>query len=180
MRVREKMENQKFTAKLHEVLQDLIGLHRQLYEVMKQENEALTQADVKATYEAAASKEAIIHWIHQGELSRQAVVYALAQAEELKNQTPTLKELIIYFQTRNAEFSDQLQIDLNSLSVLVDRIQRQNKQNGSLVEESLKHINNMKRNIFGESSPAKTYNQHGQKNQVSAGADGPRLISKEV
>ncbi len=174
------MENKTLSVKLHEALQDLIGLHRQLYEVIKQENEALMNADVKATYEAAASKEALIHWIYQSEMSRQAVVYALAQAEGLSSFTPSLKELILHFQSKDPDASNQLQTNLNTLSVLVDRIQRQNKQNGSLVENSLKHIHNMKKNIFGEVSPAKTYNQQGQKNQVSAGADGPRLISKEV
>jgi flagellar biosynthesis/type III secretory pathway chaperone len=174
------MENQTISAKLHEALQDLIGLHRQLYEVVKQENEALTNADVKGTYEAAASKEALIHWIHQSEMSRQAVVFALAKEEELSSPTPSLREVILHFQSKSPEISNQLQVDLTSLSVLVERIQKQNRLNGSLVEESLKHIHNMKRNIFGEVSPAKTYNQQGQKNQVSAGAGGPRLISKEV
>jgi flagellar biosynthesis/type III secretory pathway chaperone len=111
-------------------------------------------------------------------LDSQAVVYALAEQEDL--QAPSLKDLIIYFQSKNLELSNQLQTDLNSLVILVERIQNQNRVNGALVEESLKHIHNMKKNIFGEVSPAKTYNQQGQKNQYSAGAGGPRLISKEV
>ena len=164
--------------KLHASLQELIGLHRQLLEVVKIENEALTNADVKETYDAATAKEALVHWIYQAEMSRQAVVYALAQAEGLEN--PTLKQLIIYYQTADLDFSNQLQIDLSSLTVLVERIQKQNTANGRLVESSLKHIHNMKKNIFGEISSAKTYNQQGQKNQVSAGSTGPRLISKEV
>jgi flagellar biosynthesis/type III secretory pathway chaperone len=178
MRVRENMEATNLSTKLHESLQELIGLHRQMYEVVKSENEALTNADVKGTFEAATTKEALVHWIHQSEMSRQAVVYALAAQEDLEN--PSLKDLIIYFQSKEPELSQQLQTDLSSLVILVERIQNQNRVNGELVERSLKHIHNMKKNIFGEVSPAKTYNQQGQKNQYSAGASGPRLVSKEV
>ncbi len=164
--------------KLHTSLQELIGLHRQLYEVVKVENESLTNADVKATYEAATAKEALVHWIYQTEMSRQAITYALSQSENL--QSPTLKELILHYQAKDAEYANQLQLDLSSLTILIERIQKQNRLNGSLVESSLKHIHNMKKNIFGEVNPAKTYNQQGQKNQVSAGSGGPRLVSKEV
>jgi flagellar biosynthesis/type III secretory pathway chaperone len=167
--------------KLHESLQELIGLHRQLYEVVKAENEAVTNADLKATYDAAANKEALVHWIHQAEMSRQAVTYTLAQAENLETTTPSLRELILHFQSSNPDYSNQLQVDLTSLVVLVDRIKKQNELNGRLVEASLKHVNNMKRNIFGETThQARTYNQQGQKNTASANEHGPRLISKEV
>ena len=172
------MEAKNLSTKLHEALQELIGFHRQLYEVVKAENVSLVSADVKGTFDAATTKEALVHWIHQAEMSRQAIVQALAEQEDL--QSPSLKDLIIYFQGKDSELSNQLQIDLNSLVILVERIQNQNRVNGKLVEESLKHIHNMKRNIFGEVSPAKTYNQQGQKNQTKAGAAGPRFISKEV
>jgi flagellar biosynthesis/type III secretory pathway chaperone len=167
--------------KLHDSLQELIGLHRQLYEVVKAENESVTNADLKGTYDAAAAKEALVHWIHQAEMSRQAVTYTLSQAEGLESTTPTLKQLILHFQSIHEDFSNQLQVDLNSLVVLVERIKKQNELNGILVEASLKHVNNMKRNIFGETThQARTYNQQGQKNQASANEHGPRLISKEV
>src|ERR1035437_6990342 len=102
MRVRMKMEiekklPEKLSDKLHESLQDLIGLHRQLSEVVKSENAAITNADIKGTYEAATAKEALIHWIHQAEMSRQTVVYAIAHEENLETQTPSLRELILHF-----------------------------------------------------------------------------------
>ena len=169
------------TELLHSSLQELIGLHRQLYEVVKAENEAITNADLKLTYDAAASKEALIHWIHNSEMSRQAIVYALSTEEDLQIKNPSLRELIIHYQTRNAELSAKLQTDLTTLLVLVERIKKQNDSNARLVESSLKHVNNMKKNIFGETThQARTYNQQGQRNQASANANGPRLISKEV
>lgn len=174
-------EKQNITERLHGSLQELIGLHRQLYEVVKAENEAVVNADVKLTYEAAANKEALIHWIHQSEMSRQAIVYVLVNEENLDLKNPSLRELIVHYQIKNPELSQQLQTNLTTLIVLVERIKKQNELNGKLVEESLKHINNMKKNIFGETThQAKTYNQLGQKNQASANSNGPRMISKEV
>jgi predicted phage tail protein len=166
---------------LHGSLQELIGLHRQLYETVKAENEAITNADLKLTYDAAASKEALIHWIHNAEMSRQAIVYALLTEEGITTKNPSLRELILHYQSSNAELSNKLQGDLSALMVLVERIKKQNEANARLVESSLKHVNNMKKNIFGETThQARTYNQQGQRNQGSANAQGPRLISKEV
>ena len=84
---------------LHESLQELIGLHRQMYETVKLENEAITNADLKLTYDATATKETLIHWIHRAEIGRQAIVYTLAQDEKLSTTAPSLRELILYFQT---------------------------------------------------------------------------------
>lgn len=171
----------KITDKLHDSLHELINLHRQLHEVVKSENEAIVNADVKATYEAAAAKEALIHWIHQAEMSRQTVVYAIAQEENLETQTPSLRELILHFQSKDPEVSSRFQSDLNMLVLLVERIKKQNEANGKLIATSLQHINNMKKNIFGETThQARTYNQQGQKNTASANEHGPRLISREV
>ena len=171
--------NQSSSERLHESLQELIGLHRQLYETVKSEHEAIINADLKETYNAAANKEALIHWINQSEKNRQGIALSLAHEENL--EAPSLREIILHFQTRNFELSNKLQTDLSTLIILVDRVKKQNEINGKLLEASLRHVNNMKRNIFGETThQAKTYNQLGQKNQGSANAHGPRLISKEV
>lgn len=168
--------------RLHESLQNLIGLHRQLYEITKHEHEAITQADTKATYESVANKEALIHWIHQAELERQAVTLALKKSEGFdEDSNPSLKELILHYQSLNPELATRLQADLSALVILVERVKKQNQINGGLIEQSLKHINNMKGNIFGETThQGKTYNQMGQKNQAGGTPHGPRLVSKEV
>jgi len=149
---------------------------------VKTEHEAITQADTKATYEAVTNKEALIHWIHREELNRQVITQAIRSEENIPSDHPlTLKELIIRFQSRDSELSSKLQGDLQALLVLVERIKKQNELNGSLVSQSLNHINNMKSNIFGETThQGKTYNQMGQKNQANSNAHGPRLVSKEV
>ncbi len=168
--------------RLHESLQNLIGLHRQLYEIVKSEHEAITQADTKATYEAVANKEALIHWIYQAEQERQAITVELKQSEGIEDSNArTLKEIILHYQVKEPALSNRLQSDLSALVILVERVKKQNQMNGSLIDHSLKHINNMKGNIFGETThQGKTYNQMGQKNQAGGNAHGPRLISKEV
>ena len=175
----EKSEIKNLPEKLHESLQELIGLHRQLFEVVKAENEAISQADIKATYEASSTKEALLHLIHQAEMSRQTIVYTLSEEQGLTN--PSLKELVLFFQAAQPKTSEQLQSDLHVLILLVERIKKQNELNGSLISASLKHIGNMKKNIFGETThQARTYNQQGHKNEASANEHGPRLISREV
>jgi hypothetical protein len=180
----EKEQDQKTNPgdRLHESLQNLIGLHRQLYEIVKHEHEAIVQADTKATYEALANKEALIHWIHQAEMERQAITLELKDSEGFAEATnPSLKELILHYQVKQPELTSRLQSDLSALVILVERVKKQNQLNGSLIDQSLKHINNMKGNIFGETThQGKTYNQMGQKNQAGGTPHGPRLISKEV
>jgi flagellar biosynthesis/type III secretory pathway chaperone len=166
---------------LHESLQELVGLHRQLLEAVKTENEAISNADVKATYEATSAKEALLHWIHRAELGRQAAVHTLCQELSLDPAEATLRSIILFFQSSDPTLSERLQTDLTALLVLVERIKKQNELNGRLLEESLGHIQNMKKNIFGETNPkAATYNQSGMRNPGSSNAHGPRFVSKEV
>lgn len=95
---------------LHESLQDLIGLHKQLLEVVKQEAEAITSADVKNTFEATSSKEALIHWIHRSEQSRQVIAHSIA--EQIKLENPSLRQIIAHYQIDYPTLSQQLQTDL--------------------------------------------------------------------
>lgn len=165
---------------LHQSLQDLIGLHRQLLDVVRQENEAVLNADSKTLFEVTASKEALLHWIMQSENQRQLVVQRLSDQLSLDSKT-TLKQMILHFQSVNPVLSSQLQTDLNALVVLVERIQLQNSQNAKLIAKSLEHVDAMRKNIFGEAQvESKTYNKSGQKNQPERGSTGPRMISREV
>ena len=73
----------RLSEKLHESLRELIRLHRQLHEIVKSENDAISNADSKATYDATAAKEAVIHLIHQAEMNRQTVVQAICHQENI-------------------------------------------------------------------------------------------------
>ena len=56
--------------KIYEVLQKLVGLHRQLYEVCRAERDALIGADVKLIQEQTHAKELVIETIKQHEMDR--------------------------------------------------------------------------------------------------------------
>lgn len=164
---------------LHSVLQELIGLHRQLLDVVRQENEALVQADTKATFEAVATKEALLHWIQQAERNRQSAVYRLAQNQGKINVQSSLREIINSYQKDHAEFARALESDLSALVVLVDRVQKQNRTNASLVEQSIKHVTQMRNNILKETpEQGKTYTAQGQASV--AGAGHSKLVSREA
>jgi flagellar biosynthesis/type III secretory pathway chaperone len=132
-------------------------------------------------FEATASKEALVHWISQAEDRRRLVVHQMVQRSEVPAEAQSLKEIIAQFQVSQAQFSEQLQIDLSALMVLVERIQKQNASNGKLLETSIKHVDVMRKNIFGEAQVEnKTYNKDGHKSQPQPGSSGPRMISREV
>jgi len=131
-----------YATQLHESLQELIGLHHQLWESVRLENEALSLADVKRTYEATSSKEALIHWIIQAETDRIRVVERLASKMNLT--APSLKEIIYALEgskdSNENQLAQQLNKDLNTLVILVERIKKQNASNLVLVEASLKNV----------------------------------------
>lgn len=164
---------------VHNSLQELIGLHRQLLDIVRQENAALVQADTKNTFEVVAAKEALLHWIHQAETNRQSTVFQLAERDGLIDTQSTLREVINSYQKSHSDEAKSLELDLSTLQVLVERIQKQNKLNEQIVEQSLKHLNQMKKNVLNEThQQPTTYTSQGQ--AQSTKSQQSRLVSKEV
>ncbi len=165
--------------RVHQILQKLLGLHSQLLDLVRSENDALTGADLKELQEVTHSKEVVIHTIHQFELDR---VRAMAQiAAEWKTAVPenSLKKFIEILQGKDLAAADRFRSVMNALKVVIDHIDEQNQDNRRLVEKSLEHIAIMKKNVLGEAQPkADTYTQKGRKTETSGGA--PRLLSKEA
>jgi hypothetical protein len=159
-------------------LQKLTGLHRQLLETVRLERQALVEANVKLIQELTTSKQSIIEVIRLTELGRAKQVAELAVAWKKPLRDLTLSNVIIGIQGWDLKLSEQFRTALNVLTVLVQRVSEQNQENRLLVEKSLEHIHNMKRNVLGESSPkSNTYTQHGQKTHTNGNS---RLISKEI
>ncbi|MGZ3700077.1 MAG: flagellar export chaperone FlgN, partial [Bdellovibrionota bacterium] len=65
---------------IHQVLQRLLGLHRQLLDTVRLEREALTQADLKGIQEASVAKQALVEAIRQSDTERMGLVGELALA----------------------------------------------------------------------------------------------------
>ena len=159
-------------------LQKLTGLHRQLLETVRLERKALVEADVKIIQELTQSKQSIIEVIRLTELARTKSVAELAVDWKKPLRDLTLTNVIIGVQGYDLKLSEQFRTALNVLTILVQRVSEQNDDNRGLVEKSLEHIHNMKRNVLGEASPkSNTYTSQGQRTHTNGNS---RLISKEV
>jgi flagellar biosynthesis/type III secretory pathway chaperone len=159
-------------------LQKLIGLHRQLLEACRVEREALVQADLRQIQESALSKQGLIDSIRQAENQRIDAVTELARRWKRPVRELSLSNIIIAIQGNDPKGAEQLRSAFNALTVLIQRITEQNDDNRILVERSLTHVNDMKRNVLGEAVPkSDTYTPQGQRSGVTGGA---RLISHEA
>lgn len=165
-------------APVYQTLQKLIGLHRQLLDVVRLEREALVNADLNGVQESTYAKEGLIEGIKQQESERlkALTLYAVATKRPLKELT--ISNLIIQVQGTDLKAAELLRSSWNALTTLIQRIAEQNKYNGELVAKSLEHVRHMKKNVLGESTPhTETYNPQGQK---SSAPGQSRLISTEV
>jgi flagellar biosynthesis/type III secretory pathway chaperone len=164
--------------KLQQILQKMTGLHRQLWDTVRAERDALVLADNKALHDAVLAKEALIEAIRQQEYERVQQLEVLSIAWNRRPQDLTLSEIAIQLQGRDPKRAEQLRSTYNALTILIERVTEQNADNGVLAARSLEHIENMKKNVLGEGAPhSGTYTQEGQRAGASSGA---RLISKEA
>lgn len=172
--------DQNFQA-LHACLQKLIGIHRQLLETVRQEHEAIMNAQHKDLQEAVYAKEALIEGIRQQELLRQAVVDKIATLLNRPIEEITLSIIVLEVQNKDAKFSELLRSSQTALKMLAERVIEQNNYNRDLIKRSLDHVHEMKRNVLGESKPkSQTYTAQGRKSLVGEQNGNARLISKEV
>lgn len=165
--------------KLYHTLQKLIGLHRQMLELVRQERQAIENADLHELRQAVLGKEMVVHSVRQLELERVRSVAAIAVALKISIEGFSLSNFIIQIQSKAPSVSEKFRSAQNALTILIERISVQNQENKGLVERSLEHVNDMKKNILGEAVPrASTYNPKGQK--AGGSSPSPRLISKEA
>ena len=160
------------------VLQKLVGLHRQLLEVVRAEREALVQADRKGIEDAFLAKEGLCQEIQRCESDRVTAVGALALRFNRPASELSLREIIKELEPTEAQKAEQLRSLFNALTVLVDRVRVQNASNGDLLARSIEHVKNMKDNILGAREPEnQTYTARGQK---STGTQQARFLSQEA
>jgi hypothetical protein len=168
-------------SEIQESLQQLIGLHRQLLDACRHEREALVQADLKAIEERTVAKQAIVEAIRAAETERLKRVSKLAMQTKKPVRELSLPLLIAHLQQGSPQArrgAELLQGSLSALTLLIERITEANASNRALVERSLEHVEEMKRNVLGEAVPkSNTYTQQGQRQAVTGGA---RLFNKEA
>ncbi len=169
---------EKVLEPLHQSLQKLIGFHRQLLDTVRLEREALIEAQTKSVQEVTLAKHALLISIQQEEVTRLKHVAAIALVWKRPLKELTLPNLIIAIQVKDPKASEQFRSSFNALTLLIQRITEQNDYNKALVERSLEHVNEMKRNVLGEGVPrSNTYTAQGQRIAQTGGA---RMISKEA
>jgi FlgN protein len=169
---------EKACLNIHLALQKLTGLHRQLMDTIRMERESLLAADIKGIEEATRSKQLLIEGIRQAENERIKAASELALIWKKRLTDLTLPVIFTQIQTSHPKLAEQLRSAYNALTILIKRITEQNQDNFVLVQNSLSHIHEMKKNVLGETVPkSNTYNPQGQKQSSVKGA---RLISKEI
>lgn len=163
---------------IYAILQALMGLHRQLLDLVRAEREALAQASLKSIQETTDAKQGLIQEIQQREVERQRWMVELGAKLRIPSKELSLSQIIIAVQGRDPKAAEQLRSSRQALKILVERIQEQNDYNRAFVERSLEHVRDMKRNAFQEAAPrAGTYTASGQKQTP---APGPNLVSSEA
>lgn len=160
-------------------LRELMGLHKQLLDAVRSERGALEKADLKLIHESTCAKEAILSQIRNCEIQRRRIIAELAATWVEPADELTLTRVIERVQGTDLKAADQLRSVMNALVVLVKHIRDQNKENEGLVNESLKHIVNMKKNVLGEAAPAAgAYNRQGQRQGPQTVE--PRMLAQEA
>ncbi len=161
-----------------QILENLVGLHRQLLDLIRIEKEALISADLKKVQEITNAKEVLLSSIQSTEIERQKLVSEFSIIMKIPRKELTLSRLIIQIQADYKKHADRFRSALNALSFLIRRITDQNKENSVLVKESISHIEQMKENVLQENSKkSEIYSNKG--NKINPSRDS-RLISKEA
>ncbi len=169
---------EKSIDQISQVIQKLILLHRQLLEKVRAEKQALIEAHVPHIEEIVSAKEALIEAIRHEEAKRLKLTGDLAIQWKYPLRGLTLSKIIIEVQGTDLKKAEDLRSAYNALTFLIQRIQEQNRSNALLVEASLEHVENMKKNILSEGSPnSSVYSAQGQ--SVSSTVSS-KLLSKEV
>ena len=163
---------------LLECLQALLGLHRQLLDLVRREREALVNLNSTVVEECTLAKQELIDQMGRCESRRGLVTAQIAAQLKRPYSELTLGAIIIAIQGDDLKKADALRSVQNALRILTERIAAQNLDNGRLIESSLTHIQAMKRNVLGEAKPkSQTYTAQGQRSVTQAEA---RLISQEA
>jgi hypothetical protein len=163
---------------LYSSLHEMVGLHRQLLDLVRVERDALIAADKKLIQETAFSKEALIYSIQIMEKRRRELLESVAIHLRVPTTELTLSQLAMLIQGDDLKRADQFRSILNTLQILVARVQEQNKENSGLVEKTLEHLKKMRENALGVSAEhVDRYSQQGTRIQNHSSS---RLLSQEV
>lgn len=164
--------------KLLENLRELVGHYRELLEIIRQEKEALVEADLKLIHELTQKKEYYLELVRLSENKRIELISNFFQGRRTAEPRRNLSELIKILQGEDLKTANDLSHLFATLGILIRRAKEQNDYVQQLLNKSIGHIENMKANVMGEATvKTATYGSKGVKQ--SAGVE-PRFVSQEV
>lgn len=164
---------------LIDVLDRMLKTYRALTEEVRLESEAIRSSDTQRLEAAVLQKEALLRDAYQLENHRLQIISAIAFELRLKPTETTLESLILHFEPTETVRAKRLRSLKTALRFMIDRARSLNQENEGIVLGTLSHIEQMKRNILGESEP--TAASYGQKGQRTYGRpEGPRLVAEEA
>jgi flagellar biosynthesis/type III secretory pathway chaperone len=165
------------SEELQKTLNEILGAHRDLLDIVRTEKSALVAMDAEGTETCLINKEQAIAKLRNLEKKRILICEKLYANLQLPEADHRLSQIAVAIQAVMPERAEKLRSIQNALKILIDRIKSQNTQNMKLVEASLEHLQNMKKNVMGESNPmTRTYNRSKQTQHKGE----PRMLSKEV
>lgn len=169
---------QNHLSELISILDQMVGLHRNLLENCRDEKVALSEANLKLLQEKTLSKEYIVESIKNIEKKRSDLFNEINFNLNSNRPLGTLTELINEVEGSHPEESNRLRSLLTTLMHLVGSIQKINDQNKEFISKNIVHIEEMKKNVLGESNQKS--DTYGNKGSVNGIKNSPRLFSKEV
>ncbi len=169
------MENR--LSDLLKILQKQLAHYRQLSDLLRTEREAVAEAKLSVIQDCVFAKESAIDGIRQREHERLRILGELAFELKIPIKNLNLNQLVLEVQGRFPKLSEQLRSVQVALQLMVQKAHDQNLYNKGLLEKSLMHFHQMKRNVLGEAEEkSQTYSSTGQQRSPGQGA---RLLSKE-
>jgi len=139
----------KIGYELKMVLDQEVSLLENLLDVMRRENQLLTNSDTRQVFELNKSKELLILQHSYVDRNRRDLVVRLAEKIDLKNSEPNLEQL-------SGVFEEKLGSEIRSLNgrmkAHVDEIQLLSTENSALIECSIRAVKDswamLKRQFF--------------------------------
>lgn len=169
---------EKLLGQVYQNLSKMLGLQRRLLELVRVERESLVQADRQVLAKIVQLKQNLVEEIYQAESERLKLTGDLAVWLKRPLRELTLPQLIIVIQGIDLKLAEQFRSTYHALTILVQRIRDQSRDNEQVIERSLSNILQMKKNILDESTgKARTYTSQGQS---SSRGPSHHLISKEA
>ena len=159
-----------FKEQLFSIVDQVLQQEELLIRCLEAEKDALLLADIPLIQECSGTKQKIIDRLSQLESRRQALIGTRKMRELVEEDSAVLDRLS----------REELRAKWEALRQKVALAVEKNEANQKLLASSIKHIENMKKNVLGETIPkSNTYSSSGNK-VAGSNQSGARRISKEV